>query len=219
MKIAQSFLLAASLLGTVCEGARFLQEHERTRVFLRYGGLRGRRIARKCANRVVQDDDGDDVIIMEANRTCFDQLKHTQDILEIEYDNEVAGLGLGDKEWIDGFHRAVEESQQYGIEMIQADQVTVGNGEIVICIVDSGLAAGHPDFQHEKLNGTDTVKFYGDPWAWTKDGSGHGTHVAGIVAAASGNGKGVVGVADGLKVHITRALGDDGRGVSLQPYS
>ena len=36
--------------------------------------------------------------------------------------------------------------------------------------------------------------------------------MAGIVAASAGNSEGVAGVASNLKIHITRALGDDGRG-------
>ena len=40
---------------------------------------------------------------------------------------------------------------------------------------------------------------------------GHGTHVAGTIAAFAGNGIGVAG-AGNFRLHIVRALGDDGRG-------
>jgi len=45
------------------------------------------------------------------------------------------------------------------------------------------------------------------------DGFGHGTHVAGIIAAAL-NGKGVVGVAPRAKLMIVKALGNDGSGTT-----
>ena len=43
------------------------------------------------------------------------------------------------------------------------------------------------------------------------DGHGHGTHVAGIIAAAA-NGRGVVGVAPRAKIMTVKVLDDDGRG-------
>ena len=96
------------------------------------------------------------------------------DILEIEYDNEVQGLGgIRGAEWALQFHRAVQDSS-WELGMIQADQVSPGEHEVVVCVVDSGLAEAHPDFTQENVNGTDTVKFYGDPWSWGNDGMGHG---------------------------------------------
>ena len=56
--------------------------------------------------------------------------------------------------------------------------------------------------------GRDFVENDDDP----KDGEGHGTHVAGIVAANTGNGVGVESVAPGAKVLVVRVLGDDGSG-------
>ncbi|MBT8399452.1 MAG: S8 family serine peptidase [Rhodothermia bacterium] len=50
-----------------------------------------------------------------------------------------------------------------------------------------------------------------DPDA-SDDGSGHGTNVAGIVAATRENGIGIVGVAPGVTVMPIRAFGRDGRG-------
>ncbi len=44
------------------------------------------------------------------------------------------------------------------------------------------------------------------------DGSGHGTNVAGIVAAARENGIGIVGMAPGVSIMPIRAFGRDGRG-------
>src|SRR5205823_6398924 len=45
-----------------------------------------------------------------------------------------------------------------------------------------------------------------------QDAYGHGTHVTGIVAALAGNGKGVAGVAPGVKILPVRVLDDHGSG-------
>ena len=61
----------------------------------------------------------------------------------------------------------------------------------MVAIVDSGAAAGHPDLAGRLVSGCDVVE--GD--ATPQDGDGHGTHVAGIVGAATGNDAGVASVA------------------------
>ena len=168
-------------------------------------------MARRCASAIFQDYPDDDVIIMNANSTCLKSLQDYDDIIEIDYDNEVGGLGMFDGFWEDAFSRALAEVTAWNIQMIQADKVSTGDHEVTVCIVDSGVSSAHPEFTNENFNGTDTVKFYGNPWPWGSDGVGHGTHVAGIIAASSGNNEGIGSLGGNLKVHITRALDDDGK--------
>jgi thermitase len=84
--------------------------------------------------------------------------------------------------------------------------VSQGAGTTVAA-VDSGAQLDHPDLQlvtgHDYIDGDDAPN----------DGNGHGTHVAGIIAAAQ-NGLGVSGVAPLAKVMPLRVLGDDGSGSS-----
>lgn len=100
-------------------------------------------------------------------------------------------------------------SYQWGLTMVRADgarAVTAGAGATV-AVIDSGAAMGHPDLQGRLVAGPDYVN--GGP---PEDGEGHGTHVAGIVAANAGNGVGVESVAPGARVLVVRVLDDDGGG-------
>jgi serine protease len=101
------------------------------------------------------------------------------------------------------------ETIPYGIGMVQADQVSSVNvGNRKVCIIDSGYYRDHEDLPFANVTKTDDA---GTGDAFT-DGSGHGTHVAGTIAALGGNGKGVVGVNPGgnLQLHIIKVFGDNG---------
>src|SRR5436190_23690894 len=99
---------------------------------------------------------------------------------------------------------------QWNLDMIEADAaraVTTGAGAVV-AVVDSGVQADHPDLAGHVGQGYDFVQRD----AVAQDGDGHGTHVSGIIGAASGNGIGVESVAPGATIMPVRVLGDDGGG-------
>jgi serine protease len=99
------------------------------------------------------------------------------------------------------------EVTPYGITMVQTQQVpaTSDAGRIKVCIIDSGLAGAHEDFVGLPITGTNDSK----SGPWNVDLCGHGTHVAGTVAAVAGNNVGVVGVAPGASsLHIVKVFGD-----------
>lgn len=112
----------------------------------------------------------------------------------------------------------------YGIDMVQARRVWDANrdgaidagaptGEgILTCVVDSGLFAGHEDFQGVNVVG-------GYPEDWSYDNCGHGTHVAGTVAAAN-NSIGVVGVTPGkTSLYIVKVFGNERQDNCVWTYS
>ena len=97
---------------------------------------------------------------------------------------------------------------QWGLAQIKAPGAWArgarGDG-VTIAVLDTGADLSHPDLQGKLAGGTDYVKD-GDGCAGPQDEHGHGTHVAGIAAANTGNGVGVAGVAPGAKVMPVRVL-------------
>jgi subtilisin family serine protease len=92
------------------------------------------------------------------------------------------------------------------IDAIEAWPVTRGAGATV-AVVDSGVDLHHPDLESRLEPGYDWV----DDDAVPADLEGHGTHVAGTVAAAE-NGTGAVGVAPDARVIPLRVLDESGSG-------
>ncbi|MFC6065537.1 S8 family serine peptidase [Streptomyces ochraceiscleroticus] len=80
--------------------------------------------------------------------------------------------------------------------------------DTVIAVVDTGVDLGHPDLESRLVRGTDIVDGDSDPM----DHNGHGTHVAGIAAAATDNGVGIAGGAPGAKIMPVRVLTTAGSG-------
>lgn len=83
--------------------------------------------------------------------------------------------------------------------------VTTGKG-VTVAVIDTGVKANHEDLPNlrrvEVTNGRDSLGL--------EDATGHGTHVAGIIGAAMGNGKGGAGIAPGaaiLSLRVVNAAG------------
>jgi len=100
--------------------------------------------------------------------------------------------------------------QQWGLGMVRADaaRATSDGAGATVAVIDSGAAMSHPDLQGRLAAGPDYVDGDSDP----ADREGHGTHVAGVIAANAGNGVGVESVAPGARVLVVRVLDDDGAG-------
>jgi subtilisin family serine protease len=99
---------------------------------------------------------------------------------------------------------------QWGLEMVRAPAawyVSTGYA-VTVAVVDTGVDLAHPDLVDSLVAGWDIV---GDDASPT-DGHGHGTHVAGIVGAATNNALGVAGMGWGTKVMPVRVLDDRGEG-------
>ena len=93
----------------------------------------------------------------------------------------------------------------YGISHVQAHQVWAEGyrgANVKVCVIDSGLAETHQDFDWSHMTGdTSTLSLEN----WKLDGNGHGTHVTGTIAAAD-NGSGVIGVAPDAHIHVVKVF-------------
>jgi serine protease len=203
---------ASTFRGTIDKfnvGAESLSEQTIKRYVARYSDLVGRRLVQRCAKTILMDTDETDYTIFEGDRRCFSMLWRDNSILDIEEDYPVFALTEFKKEHPRQIvSRSLGEHIPWGIIAIQADLVPPGPHDVTVCVVDSGIAAGHPDFQLENIGGSDRAQ---DGLRWDKDRGGHGSHIAGIISAVSNNDLGVQGVGT-FKMFIARALDDKNTG-------
>ena len=79
------------------------------------------------------------------------------------------------------------------------------NPRIRVAVIDSGIDATHPDLAPRIESGK---SFVGG--SWKKDAHGHGTFVAGIIAAEANNAEGIAGIGLGTDLLIAKVVRDDG---------
>jgi len=106
--------------------------------------------------------------------------------------------------------------EQWDMRLInagQAHQITEGDPRVVVGVLDSGIDPRHPDLKPALDPQLSVGCLTGKPdpsvAAWAPTTSPHGTHVAGIIAAAD-DGKGVTGVAPGVRIASVKVVDDDG---------
>lgn len=90
------------------------------------------------------------------------------------------------------------------------EQGYTGKG-VVVAILDTGCNSKHQDLNNRIIDGRNfTNEFQGEPTVYD-DLNGHGTHVAGIIAASL-NHVGIVGVAPDVSLLILKVLDSQGNG-------
>ena len=104
---------------------------------------------------------------------------------------------------------AAGDSAPAGVRRIEAATTTSVSGVsgVGVAIIDTGIDASHPDLAGHVSTGKNCI----GSGTSTDDDNGHGTHVAGTVAAAN-NGSGVVGVAPGTTLYPVKVLDRRGSG-------
>lgn len=109
--------------------------------------------------------------------------------------------------------RADRTDEQWDMRAIGADKahgIEQGSSDVVVGVLDSGVDAAHPELATALDPAKSAGCLTGAPdrnWAATT--SAHGTHVAGVIAAAD-DGKGVTGVAPGVRIASVRVIDDRG---------
>jgi thermitase len=104
-------------------------------------------------------------------------------------------------------------ASQYAPKKIFADigwAAVQGSANIRIAIIDTGVDGGHPDLAGKLVPGYNFVH----NTANAHDDHGHGTHCAGIAAAATNNGIGIAGVGFNSSIMPIKVLSSTGSGTS-----
>lgn len=127
---------------------------------------------------------------------AIEALKKNPNITDVELDSMVFALDT-------------ELDNSWGVKRIGAGNVHTSNKgtDIKVAIIDSGIDYTHNDLDANYAGGYDFVNSDDYPM----DDYGHGTHVAGIIAAED-NGFGVVGVAPEASLYALKILDSNGIG-------
>ena len=129
-----------------------------------------------------------------------------------------------------GFLGQFIASGDFDIDAYRAWEITTGHPDEVVAVIDTGANLSHPDLQNQIFvnrgeipnNGVDDDKngFVDDLAGWNfignnsnpHDGLGHGSHVAGVIAAEQNNERGIYGVAPSSRILPLKVLDDEGAG-------
>ena len=106
--------------------------------------------------------------------------------------------------------RATAQALPTGVNRVEGDLSTTragngsGNVNVAAAVIDTGIDIDHPDLNVVGGTNCSTGRSY-------DDGNGHGTHVAGTMAARD-DATGVVGLAPGAPLYAVRVLNNAGSG-------
>ena len=181
-------LLSLGAAGTIA--AAGTKDTDRVLVKFKHGSKAHVQQALKAAGaRFHYSFDSLDTFAVTVPVSALDGLKHSPEITSVELDAPRYPMG---------------QVTPWGIPRVQAPEAVAAGADghgIKVCVIDSGINPNHEEFAGIPLSGDASV---GQTWA--NDTCGHGTHVAGTIAAAD-NGVGVVGVSPGkVALHIVKVF-------------
>ncbi|MBP7689326.1 MAG: S8 family serine peptidase, partial [Thermoflexales bacterium] len=167
----------------------------------------------------------------------IERLRETPSVVFVEqnYRTQVLADPV-DPMWLD-------QTSLLDLQIPQAWDITTGSPDVVVAVIDTGLDMQHPELTSQvwinagedgpddsgadkRTNGLDDDgNGYVDDWTgWNfaaanadvYDSQGHGTHLAGLIAAAANNSEGISGIAPGVRVMTLKATDDAGTGSYAQ---
>ncbi len=102
---------------------------------------------------------------------------------------------------------------QWGLQIVHANQVwSVSTGKnVLVAVIDSG-SGPNADITANLSPGRSIIRGRSTDGANDVDPNGHGTHVAGIIAAQANNDIGIAGVAPDARILPVRVLDSNGDG-------
>lgn len=144
----------------------------------------------------------------ELNASELDELRKDPNVAYIEQNRSVAlGLPSGKNPESIAQYGASDQEIPYGVARVGGPMDGTGK---TAWVIDSGIDMDHPDLNVDASRSASfTIKGRND--TSPDDTNGHGTHIAGTIAAVDNN-IGVVGIAAGATVVAVKVLDKDGKG-------
>ncbi|PLX94371.1 MAG: hypothetical protein C0621_05510, partial [Desulfuromonas sp.] len=138
----------------------------------------------------------------------------TLELTLADYSNDplVERVELDQRRKVDGVPVDIDYSLQWALVKIGWEDVygiVAPTGTAIVALLDTGVNSTHEDLAGKVLAGASTL----DNGSGQTDPNGHGTAMAGIIAAVTGNDAGIAGVAfDGVQILPVTVLDVDGFG-------
>lgn len=153
------------------------------------------------------DGEGSKISVLQVSSDDFcsslAELKNRSDVIYAEPNYEISQLDI--------IPNDADLDLQYYLENIKAPQAweyETGSSVVIVALLDSGVDMAHTEVASKLVGGYDFV----DKDTIPQDMNGHGTHVAGIIAAVTNNGEGMAGLSWGARIMPLRVLDASGNG-------
>src|SRR2546426_2029330 len=139
----------------------------------------------------------------QLTRSQLARLRADRDVLFVSADRTLHTIGT--------VPVAPGDSAPTGVRRIGAATTNTAReaSTVNVAVIDSGVDLSHADLN--AVSGKNCIR-NGQP---ARDDNGHGTHVAGTIAARN-NGAGVIGVAPGTKIYAVKVVNAQGSGTDAQ---
>ncbi|WP_430779993.1 S8 family serine peptidase [Actinoplanes sp. G11-F43] len=153
------------------------------------------------------DGDGRPVFtVAEVTERAVPSMRRAAGVVDVEVDAPMYALGVptGSDPY---------RAQQWSLARLRTTEAwkrSTGAG-VTVAVIDTGVDASHTDLRAAVLAGYDATTGRAGV---SRDANGHGTHVAGTIAAVTGNGTGISAVAPDVRILPVKVIGDDGEGAA-----
>jgi subtilisin family serine protease len=151
------------------------------------------------------------VAVMNVKASKIGALRADPDVAYVEEDAIVEASGKGGKPGPNPSPSPPPQPAQqigWGVMKVWGSSQPLATGSgIKVAVIDTGIDLTHPDLQGNIKGGATFVSFTSTP----DDDNGHGSHVAGIIAALN-NSIGYVGVAPNASLYAVKVLDKNGSG-------
>jgi len=152
------------------------------------------------------------IVSAKLTQSEIQALRQDANVAKIEDDAPCHAAGFGPYRYLKFESTACPTAEKIpdGVKQVYANQAwTTSTGKgINVAVLDTGIDFNHPDLKANYVSGFNFVA----PGTPPMDDQGHGTHCAGIIAAAR-NGWGVVGVAPEASLYAVKVLDMEANGL------